>query len=449
MKEKLSFRFKLLWSTGFVSVCVVQTLTQYMQIYATDTLGINVALLGTLLMLSKFVDAFTDSVGGIIVDKTNSRLGKGRPFDLALIGYWGCTILLFSTPDIGMTGKVIYVITMYVLATAIFATLFNCGNPIYLANALSDKQHSISAVAFAGVLGTIFSTIGGVIVPILIQSMGTTPAGWRKVALIIGVPMILIGFLRFLFIKEKDNSNAKVSTDAYEIRIMLSVLVKNKPIIIVALISCLSSIGINLSMGVSAYYCTYIMKDFGLTAILSLTLLAIVFVVMFVPALTKKISLITILKVCALVGGVGFLLRLLNIASVPLLIVSSLVSVVGFYTFNSFVTPLLIDGMDYGEWKYNLRCDGALVAVNSLAAKVGTAVGMGLTGVMMGLAHYDGRLEVQPDSANKMIVALSTWVPAVFCVIEYLLLRTYDIDKYMPQIRKELVERHAKEESND
>ena len=443
MSPKLSLKFKGLWATGFISVCAVQAVMNYVQIFATDYLGLSVTLFGTLIMCSKFFDAFTDAVGGILVDKTHSKIGKGRPYDLALIGYWVCIILIFCPPHVGTTGKLIYVVVMYTLANAVFATLYNCGNTVYLANALDDQRQSVSAVAFAGVLGTFVTTIIGVILPQMIESMGEEPNGWLKIGLYVGIPMIVLGSLRFIFIKEKRNT--KAATETFTIKEMFLSLAKNKIAIIIAAISLLNSIGINLYLGVSGYYCKYIMGDFGLSSIISLTLLAIVFLVMAMPALAKRFGLIRMLKICAIVGAGGFLLKLLNISSVPLLITSSLISTVGFYAFNSFVPALLIDSMDYGEWKNRIRCEGSITAANSLAGKVGTAVGMGLVGVLLGLAKYDGILDVQPQSANSMIIALYTWIPAAFCIIEYILFRAYDIEGKLPEIRAELAARHGAE----
>lgn len=446
MNKKLSLRFKMLWATGFISVSVVQAVMNYVQLYASDYLGISVTLFGTLIMCSKIFDAFTDAVGGIIVDKTHSKLGKGRPYDLALIGYWVCIILIFFTPEIGATGKLVYVLIMYTLANAVFATLYNCGNTVYLANALEYQSQSVSAVAFAGVLGTLFATAAGMLIPQMINTMGEQPHGWLKMVLCVGIPMILLGSLRFIFIKEKHSTDTRTS-ETFGIKEMLILLVKNKIALVVAAISCLTSIGINLYLGVSSYYCKYIMHNLGLASIISLTLLAIVFLVMIMPTLARRFGLVRILRICAIVGAAGFLLKLLKISSVPLLIVSSLISTVGFYAYNSFVPTMLIDSMDYGEWKNGIRCEGGISAVNSLAAKVGTAIGMGITGLLLGMAHYDGLLDVQPNSANQMIIALYTWVPATFCVIEYVLLRVYNIEKKLPQMREELAIRHRRQEN--
>ena len=68
--------------------------------------------------------------------------------------------------------------------------------------------------------------------------------------------------------------------------------------------------------------------------------------------------------------------------------------------------------------------------------------GAGLVGILMGAAGYQGALTVQPDSANTMIIALSAVVPAVFCLIQLILLHFYDLDQKIAGIREELAKKN-------
>ena len=54
------------------------------------------------------------------------------------------------------------------------------------------------------------------------------------------------------------------------------------------------------------------------------------------------------------------------------------------------------------------------------------------------MAGYVGTLTVQPDSAINMIIMLYSVVPAIFCLIEYVLLRKYDLEKSIGDIRAQL-----------
>lgn len=439
---KLSLRMKLIWPLGSISVSMLSVLAGNINFFASDYLGVSIALVGTLIMMSKIFDGFTDLVAGYLVDRTHTRFGKGRPYELAIIGYWGCTILLFCAPKMNAVASAAYLFIMYTLIYSIFGTLYNCGNPVYMANALDDSRQSVSLVSISGAVATIASMAGAMILPIMIATMGTSLAGWRKIALIFGIPMLAIGLVRFFFIKEKKQTEI-TTAEKISVREMLSVVAKNKYLLLVALINGLAGIGINLTTTTMMYYCKYIMNDVGIASVLSLSMLSVIVVVVLTPSLSKHFGLTNVMKVCSLIGAAGFALRLLDLSSVPLLIVSSILSFLGFYSFTSFTGSMVIDCMDYGEWKTGKRSEGSLAAMTSVTAKIGTAAGVGLAGILLGIAGYNGTFDVQPASAENMIIALSSWVPAIFCIVQFALLSFYKLDKELPGIRKELALRHT------
>lgn len=99
--------------------------------YATQSLGLSVGLVGTLFLVSKVFDGVTDLIAGYIIDKTHTRLGKARPYELFLIPTWILTVIFFSTPmALGTTGKAVWVFVLYVLIQAVCVTFLNisfCG----------------------------------------------------------------------------------------------------------------------------------------------------------------------------------------------------------------------------------------------------------------------------------------------------------------------------------
>ena len=68
-------------------------------VYATSALGMNAALVGTLLMVSKIFDGITDIIAGYIVDNTKSKWGKGRPYEIFMLLLWFSTWVCFSVPE--------------------------------------------------------------------------------------------------------------------------------------------------------------------------------------------------------------------------------------------------------------------------------------------------------------------------------------------------------------
>ena len=51
---------------------------------------------------------------------------------------------------------------------------------------------------------------------------------------------------------------------------------------------------------------------------------------------------------------------------------------------------------------------------------------------------------MQSKTAEIMIVALNTVIPAAFCVVQYVLLRKFDLEDKMAQIQADLAERRGR-----
>ncbi len=429
------------WPTRTIAYAVGSVMMGYVTYYATDIMGLNIGVVGILFMVSKIFDGVSDIIAGYLIDRTHTKWGKGRPYEFALIGYWLCIILCFSAPVMNIPVSYIYVFVMYTMVNSVFLTLLLCAEPVYLANSLEDSSQNVSILAFAGLISLVFTMVASMVLPQLVTRMGTTRGGWIQLSLIMGIPCMVVGMIRFLVVKER--ADVSVAAEPIKFRQMIDLLKKNKYILIFAIIIFFSNIGTNLVNNVQTYYFTYVMGDLNLATGFSATTFAIVIVMALAPVLSKKFGFVNLMRATTLIGMIGYIVRLFNVHSYTLLLLSNVLAMMGFYTMFSFANTFVIDCMDYGEWKTGVRSEGTVSCAQSVTAKIGTAVGVGLVGVLMGMAGYDGNLAVQPESANKMLIALFSVVPAVFCLIQFILLKIYDLDKYLPQIQKDLAEKRA------
>lgn len=115
--DRLSVKEKVGYGLGdTASNLYFQMFINFLLFFYTDVFGIPAAVAGVLFMASRFWDAVNDPIMGIIADRTKTRWGKFRPYllwmmlPLAVIG-----VLTFTTPDIGMRGKIIYAYITYIL----------------------------------------------------------------------------------------------------------------------------------------------------------------------------------------------------------------------------------------------------------------------------------------------------------------------------------------------
>ena len=124
--NRLGFGRLLAFKSSDISAAWINVIMlNFLSIYASDTLGINVATIGTLLLASKIVDAFTDVFAGWLVDNTHTKWGTGRTYEPAIIGMTICTVLLFAAkPEWTTTAKCAWIFMMYTFTFSIFSTYF-------------------------------------------------------------------------------------------------------------------------------------------------------------------------------------------------------------------------------------------------------------------------------------------------------------------------------------
>lgn len=93
----------------------------FLFIFYTDVFGLNPATVGMLFLIARFGDGISDVLMGVVCDRTHSKHGKFRPWILWTAIPLGVILsLLFTSPELGPKGKVIYAYTTYILFTLLY-----------------------------------------------------------------------------------------------------------------------------------------------------------------------------------------------------------------------------------------------------------------------------------------------------------------------------------------
>lgn len=75
--EKLSLKEKIGYGMGDAGSCMIwSVLALYLTWFYTDVYGLNPAIVGTLFLVIRVFDAFSDPIMGAICDRTKSRWGN-------------------------------------------------------------------------------------------------------------------------------------------------------------------------------------------------------------------------------------------------------------------------------------------------------------------------------------------------------------------------------------
>lgn len=437
--NKVGAKTMLLWCGNGASAAVQAVLLGYLTIYCTNALMMDAILVGTVVGASKLLDAFTDLVAGYIVDKTNTKLGRGRPYDLCVIGLWFTTWLLFSVPtEFTTVVKCVWIFICYALCQSIFRTFMNAAGTSYMVRAFNNEQKYVKISSYGGLITTGVIMVFNVVMPMMYASIISDPAGWSSLVMFIAIPMAIIGALRFFFIPEKyvveDSKNEHTT-----LKDIVRLLKSNKYVYPVMGLQFL--INFAGSLGVSGYYFLYIVKNVEISGVMSIFTIFALLTMFFYPMILKKISTRKLIQYAMLFSIVSAVLAFVAKENLILLAIAAIFLGVSQLPPSYMGGLLIIDCADYNEWKGIPRMEGTLGSIVGFATKVGTAAATVAVGWLLSLSGFDGALETQPDSAIMMIRVLYAIAPTVLYLLGGFVLGFFTIDEKKEQINADLAER--------
>lgn len=439
--DKIGIGRFLAWQSRGASIGAQVMIVAFITLYCTNTMGMPAALVGTLLMASKIFDGVTDLFAGYLVDRTNTKIGRGRPYELALIGSWITVWLMFSMPEgANLTIKAVWLFCMYTLNQSVFATLLNANTNVYMIRAFRTEQQYVKLNAFGGIIVTFVAVAVNMVLPFTVASMATSAAGWSRMMLYFCIPLFIIGMMRFIFIKEENQVDV-TSGEKVKFKDVLTVLKANKYIYFVALLLLIYNMISN--MGVSMYYYTYIVGNLTLMSITGIFSVVVLISMVFYPVLLKKMTARQLIQRGCIIYAVGQFIMFFAGGNLGMIIAASLIGGVGSLPIAYMNYQMILDCAAYNEWKGHARMEGTMTSITGFANKLGSAIGAGLLGIMLSLSGFDGMQEMQPDSALMMIRLLFSLIPMALYLVLAFVLKFYKLDDLMPQIREDNEKKHA------
>ena len=413
----------------------------YLQVFYTDVLGINAGLVGTMFLISRIVDAFTDTAMGRICDKTKAtKNGKFRPWLLRACGPVAlASFLMYQTwaVNLSMTLRIVYMFVTYLLWGSI---CYTCINIPYgsMASVMSDEpDHRASLSTFRGVGSMIPQILVGVVVPMFLYTTledGTKVANasmFPVIALVMSIAAaacyIICYFLCTERVKLTEESKSVSFADT------LKALAGNRALIGISLvfICYLGAQMLNQTIN------NYIFKDyFGDTMGLSVMNAA-----GFAPALLLAPCAVPLARkfgkkelgiFASILGTVAFgALFLMRTTNMWLYTIVNIVGLLGFGLFNLIIWAFVSDVIDDQEVRTGNRDDGTIYAVCSFARKVGQAIASALGGWSLGwIGYVEGSLSGQTAAVKDGIYNIATMVPMIlYLAVGICLIVIYPLSK--------------------
>lgn len=451
-KEKtyLSWYNKIGYGSGDIAGNVVYALlSAFVMIFLTDTVGMNAGVVGTLIAVSKLFDGVSDIFFGSLIDKTNSRMGKARPW--MLYGYFGCAVCLvgiFYIPA-GANPAAQYA-WFFIAYTLLNAGFYTANNIAYSAlTALITKNNNervqMGSIRFMFAFGT--SMLIQTITVGLVAHFGGGAAAWRTVAIIYAIVGVLSNTFSVMSVKELSpeelaDGEAVQETAAEEKYTLIDafkLLIQNKYYLMICASYILMQIYTStLNMGI--YYMTYVLKNANLLGVFSWAInIPMIIGLLFTPVLVAKFGGMYKLNLMGYtVGTIGRLGVVIAgyLGSVPLMLACTAVAAIGMSPLQGDMNALIATCSEYTYLTHGKRVDGTMYSCTSLGTKLGGGIGTALAGWLLALSGYVGGAAEQTASTMDMLHIMYLWMPMIFNLIITLILTRLNVEKANEELRK-------------
>jgi len=427
MSEKVGYA-----SGDFACNLIYATVSTYLLFFYTDVYGLSAAAAGTMFLVVRAIDALADPFIGAMVDRTNSRFGRFRPYLLfGALPFAVLAILCFTTPDFSEMGKLIYAYITYV-GLSLTYTFINVPYGA-LTSAMTRNNQEVVSITSVRML---FANLGGLVVAFFVpflatflsDTTGNTALGWQITMAFLGV--LGGGLLIFCF----KSTNERVTLQKPEEKIKFSDLFVqlrvNRPLVVLSIFFIII-FGVNsISNSVGIYYVTYnlgredLVKWYGLIGSLPALM-----VLPFIPKLHKLLGKKKLLNYSLLLNIVGLLaLLVIPPSQITLILVFRLVAAAGSITAGAYMGALIPETVEYGEYKTGKRMGGLIYAVIGFFFKFGMALGGIVPGLVLDRFGYIAN-QVQTPEALLGILITTTVIPVCLLILAMVDINFYNLDE--------------------
>lgn len=428
LTEKISNKEKFGFGLGdAASHIVFDSSVAILAYFYTNIYGLPTAVMGTLFLVVRVLDAITDPIMGAIADQTKSRWGRFRPWLLIIcVPFAVSCVLVYSTPNFEQTGKIVYAVVAYIFMTLMY-TAINIPYCSLGAAITADPRENLSLQSWRFAVAPIGGAMGtALILPLAdLIAPGDRASGMQWAMGIFGVIGCIMFLICFMTTRERITP---VKEENLNILRDVRILMKNDQWCVLSVYNLAMLCGVVVRGGLLVYFVQYILHQGS--SVISIFMLATTIAAVIGSLMAKYIgSWMCKIRASVWVNVLSALFGLLFLVLpteywMPAFIVHVVLNIL-----QGINAPLqwsmITDANNYGEWKTQRRITGMNVAANIFIIKLGVAIGGALTGWGLAFYGYQAGVEQQSAEAVRGVLILFTVLPAIFYLITAISIRYY------------------------
>lgn len=429
---------------NFASQLSWTMVSTYLSIFYTDVFGLGVGAVAMLMLVAKIWDGINDPMMGTIMERTHTRWGRFRPYiaigALFLVIF---TILTFTVPGFGSTGKLVYAYITYI-GLGMSYTMTNvpyCALP----TVMTRDPKEVNKLQAAQMMGM---TIGQIILNLAVTPLvaaigqGDDAKGYHWTAIIL-VLIALPMFWAVAFLSKEQITVKK--EDQGSIIDGLKMVFKNKNLVMAMLYQFFNMFGILGRISVAVFFYMHCVQNFALISVFMMMQMLVGTIVMpFAPKFVEKFGRRNTAIISMIIqGGALILLYFGPSTNIPFNFVCMVIYGTG-YIAGPCGGGMMIDAIDDFDDKYGVRNDGMAFSFSGCAIKIATAIANSVFLLVMGAFGYVGGGEITPHVQDGINLAANL-LPGLVYLIGIIPIALYSLDKpgYMEGVRERLAARDA------
>ena len=395
---KIQKRNLIMFPLGTVGRDMVYNLvTSYLLTFVLFTRNLNAAQLSAItaiMVAARIFDALNDPVMGNIIERTRTRWGKFKPW--LVIGILTTSLVVYATFNVKLQGWqfVWFFGAMYFL----YSITYTMHDIAYwgMVPALSSDANTRNQLTSRA---TLFAGIGGVLAASLIPNFtagdnalgGNAVTAYGLVALAIAIiAPIFLAFTVFGVKELRDYGDEPAPPVSF--KKIIGTITGNDQLLWISLIFLLQQIGNGIVM--SGVGQTYIYVEFGykgifFTAFQMLGMFVTAFLMIFYPAISRRMNRKKLMDILMIVGIVGYAIMLLPGLLMPgagmpkfiLITLGYMLANFGQYGFYLIMMISIMNTVEYNELKHGTRDEGIVSSLRPFLTKLASALTVAIANV--------------------------------------------------------------------
>ena len=379
----------------------------------------QLAAITAIMFAARVFDALNDPVMGNIIERTRTRYGKFKPW--LVIGILSTSVVIYAMFNTKLQGwSFVWFFGAMYFAYSITYTMHDISYwgmvPALSSDADARNQFTSRATLFAG----IGSTLASILIPMLTAGQnaigGSASVAYGVIALVVAILGPL--FLAFtVFGAQERRDDMREAAPPISFKKIFSTIFNNDQLRWIVLIFLIQQIGLNLVLG--GIGSTYLYFEFGYEGGLyslftTVGMSATAFLMIFYPAISRRIHRKKLMKLMALISCAGYVLMLGGglalggTVKFVFIVLGYMLSNFGQYCYYLIMMISIINTVEYNEYISGTRDEAIIASLRPFITKLSSALVVAVTSatyVIFGVTGFTNQISTLEQACTQGLIS--------------------------------------------